>query len=96
MRASIRGVDLYFDVNGMGLAPDGDRMVERPVLFLLHGGPGGDHASFKSRVANLVLSVTAPSFRFMDEARRLLAAVRGFLTGDPFGDLPASVTRTGD
>ena len=28
-------------------------MVERPVLFLLHGGPGGDHASFKSQLGEL-------------------------------------------
>ena len=145
MRASIRGAELYFDVDGMGLVPDRDHMVERPVLFLLHGGPGGDHVSFKKstsalrdvaqlvfidhrgsgrsgpcdpesqtleenvhdvdalrehlglgrisvlggsyggmvaqgyavaypdRVANLILTVTAPSFRFMDEAKRILA-----------------------
>ena len=53
MRARIRGVELYFDVDGMGLVPDGGRMVERPVLFLLHGGPGGDHVSFKRDVAAL-------------------------------------------
>lgn len=142
MRARIRGTELYFDVDGAALVPDGDRMVERPVLFLLHGGPGGDHVPFKSssaaltdvaqlvyvdhrgcgrsgpadpatctldnniddldalrehlglerisvlgssyggmvalgyvlrypqRVANLVLVCTAPSFRFIDDARR--------------------------
>jgi proline iminopeptidase len=48
MRARIRDTEIYFDVDGMGLAPDGDRMVERPVLFMLHGGPGGDHAGFKA------------------------------------------------
>jgi len=53
MKASIRGTELYFDVDGMGLVPDGDRMRERPVLFLLHGGPGGEHGSFKSTVAEL-------------------------------------------
>jgi proline iminopeptidase len=53
VRARIRETELYFDVDGMGLVPDGDRMVERPVLFLLHGGPGGDHSSFKSQVAAL-------------------------------------------
>ena len=37
----------------MGLVPEGDRMTERPVLFLLHGGPGGDHASFKTQLAPL-------------------------------------------
>ena len=28
-------------------------MVERPVVFLLHGGPGGDHASYKTNTAAL-------------------------------------------
>jgi proline iminopeptidase len=145
MRARIRGTEIYFDVDGMGLTPDAGRMVERPVLFLLHGGPGGDHASFKKqlgelrdiaqlvfidhrgsgrsaagdpethtlenniddvdalrdylgleriavlgssyggmvaqgyairypqRVSNLVLSVTAPSYRFMDDAKQIIA-----------------------
>lgn len=53
MRAKIRGTEIYFDVDGAGLVPEGDKMVERPVLFLLHGGPGGDHASFKSSSAAL-------------------------------------------
>ncbi|MSR56182.1 MAG: alpha/beta fold hydrolase [Planctomycetaceae bacterium] len=48
MRARLRDTEIYFDVDGAGLTPDGSRMVERPTLFLLHGGPGGDHASFKS------------------------------------------------
>lgn len=53
MRARVRGTELYFDVDGMGLVPDGGVMRERPVLFLLHGGPGGDHAGFKSAAAAL-------------------------------------------
>lgn len=145
MKAKIRGTEIYFDIDGMGLVPDGDRMVERPVVFLLHGGPGGDHSSFKTqcaelrevaqlvyvdhrgsgrsdrddpeswtlenniddidalrehlglpritllgssyggmvaqgyairypeRLANLILCVTAPSFRFLDEAKRNIA-----------------------
>ncbi|MDB5370582.1 MAG: prolyl aminopeptidase [Roseomonas sp.] len=47
MRARIRGTEIYFDVEGMGLVPDGPRMRERPVAFVLHGGPGGDHSGFK-------------------------------------------------
>lgn len=53
MRARVRGTELYFDVDGMGLVPDGNVMRERPVLFLLHGGPGGDHVGFKSTAAAL-------------------------------------------
>lgn len=47
MRAKIRETEIYFDVEGMGLVPDGPRMRERPVAFVLHGGPGGDHSGFK-------------------------------------------------
>jgi len=54
MRAKVRDTEIYFDVDGLGHVPDGDHMTERPLLFLLHGGPGGDHASFKSQAtANL-------------------------------------------
>jgi proline iminopeptidase len=47
MRARIRDTEIFFDVEGAALVPDGPRMVERPTAFLLHGGPGGDHSGFK-------------------------------------------------
>jgi proline iminopeptidase len=47
MRARVRDTELFFDVEGASLVPDGPRMVERPIAFLLHGGPGGDHTGFK-------------------------------------------------
>jgi len=47
MRAKIRDTEIYFDVEGAGLVPDGPRMKEKPVAFLIHGGPGADHTSFK-------------------------------------------------
>src|SRR5882757_10841296 len=47
MRAKVRGTEIYFDVEGMGLVPDGDVMRERPTAFLIHGGPGSDHTGFK-------------------------------------------------
>src|SRR3954454_4772359 len=53
MRAKIRDTEIYFDIDGAGLVPDGRRMTERPVAFLLHGGPGGDHSGFKSGFAPL-------------------------------------------
>jgi pimeloyl-ACP methyl ester carboxylesterase len=49
MRVDIGGgVRLYVDVDGLGLVPEADRMVERPTVILLHGGPGMDHSTFKS------------------------------------------------
>jgi|TARA_B110000495_G_C22955202_1_gene559593 proline iminopeptidase len=53
MHARLEGADIYFDVDGMGLVAEPDRMVERPIVFLLHGGPGGDHSSFKSGMSEL-------------------------------------------
>lgn len=47
MHLSVNGVRLYFDVEGPGLVPDGDRMRPRPTLILLHGGPGADHSGYK-------------------------------------------------
>jgi proline iminopeptidase len=47
MRLPINGTELYFDVEGAGLVPDGPEMRERPVILALHGGPGFDHAYFK-------------------------------------------------
>jgi proline iminopeptidase len=47
MKAALRNTEIYFDIAGMQLAPAGDDFIERPVLFLLHGGPGGDHLGFK-------------------------------------------------
>lgn len=48
MRIDIGGTKLFVDVDGMGLVPDGETMVERPTLILLHGGPGMDHSIFKA------------------------------------------------
>jgi proline iminopeptidase len=53
MRAHIRDTEIFFDVDGAGLVPDGPRMCERPTAFLIHGGPGSDHTSLKARYCAL-------------------------------------------
>ena len=53
MLAKVRDTELYFDIDGMGLVPEGDQMIERPILFLLHGGPGSDHSAFKDTISEL-------------------------------------------
>lgn len=47
MKAFVNGANIYFDVEGMQLVPDGPRMKENPVCFVVHGGPGGDHTIYK-------------------------------------------------
>lgn len=46
MFASVNGIKLFFDVEGLQYVPDGPKMREKPVCFVLHGGPGGDHCNF--------------------------------------------------
>ena len=47
MRAKIRDTELFFDVEGSGLIIDGSRVREKPVFFVIHGGPGVDHTTCK-------------------------------------------------
>jgi pimeloyl-ACP methyl ester carboxylesterase len=47
MFVQVNGARLYVDVEGMGLVPRGPRMVEKPTVILLHGGPGFDHTNYK-------------------------------------------------
>ncbi|WOH65589.1 alpha/beta hydrolase [Bradyrhizobium sp. BWA-3-5] len=47
MYVSVNGVRLFFDVEGAKLVPDGPVMREKPVLLMLHGGPGFDHSIYK-------------------------------------------------
>ncbi len=53
MHASVRGTRIYFDIEGLGLVPDGPSMRERPVAMVIHGGPGGDHSGFKPGMSKL-------------------------------------------
>jgi proline iminopeptidase len=53
MFAAVRGTRLYFDIEGAGLVPDGDRMRERPAAMVIHGGPGGEHSGFKPAMSPL-------------------------------------------
>jgi len=46
LRAKVNGATIFFDVCGMQYEPDGARMAEKPVTFVLHGGPGMDHTYF--------------------------------------------------
>ena len=53
MKARIRDTEIYFDVDGAGLRSDGGAMREKPVAFVIHGGPGSDHTGFRAPFAPL-------------------------------------------
>jgi proline iminopeptidase len=53
MKAKIRDTEIYFDIAGMQLEPVKNDLLEKSVLFLLHGGPGGDHLRFKQHSLEL-------------------------------------------
>ena len=47
MHVLVNGVQLFFDVEGPQLVPDGPRMRQRPTVLFLHGGPGADHSHYR-------------------------------------------------
>lgn len=53
MQVSVNGVRLFVDIDGAELVPDGPQMKARPVILLLHGGPGQDHTGFKAELSSL-------------------------------------------
>jgi pimeloyl-ACP methyl ester carboxylesterase len=44
MHIEINGAPIFFDTVGAKLSAEGDTMVERPSLLVMHGGPGFDHS----------------------------------------------------
>ena len=51
--AQVNGTEIFFDIEGAGLVPDGEVMKQRDVCFVLHGGPCMDHTYFKPYLSPL-------------------------------------------
>lgn len=69
MRAKIRDTEIYFDVEGSSLVPDGPRMREKPIAFVIHGGPGADHTSYKPTFSPLSLKLQLVYFDHRGQGR---------------------------
>jgi proline iminopeptidase len=69
MRAAIRDTEIFFDIEGCGLVPDGATMRERPVAFAIHGGPGGDHSGFKPGYTALTAAMQLVYFDHRGQGR---------------------------
>jgi proline iminopeptidase len=50
VKVAVRGADLFFDVDGVKVVPDGPWMRDRPTVILLHTGPGADHSLYKEHI----------------------------------------------
>jgi len=53
MKAKVNGTEIFYDVEGTGLAVTPSGMVEKPVCVILHGGPGGDHSAYRPWLSEL-------------------------------------------
>jgi proline iminopeptidase len=47
MFVDVNGARLFFDTVGSKFVVDGERMIERPNLIVMHGGPGFDHSTLR-------------------------------------------------
>ncbi|MFF2853406.1 MULTISPECIES: alpha/beta fold hydrolase [unclassified Peribacillus] len=57
MFAKVNGTRIYFDVEGAELVPEGNSWRKKPVCFVIHGGPGGEHIGFKPFLTPLSASM---------------------------------------
>jgi proline iminopeptidase len=89
MRATLRDTELYFDVEGMGLVPDGARMRERPVAMLVHGGPGSDHTGFKPAFSPLALRMQLVYFDQRGHGRSARGDARRYTMDESVEDMEA-------
>ncbi|MBW4691636.1 MAG: alpha/beta hydrolase [Lyngbya sp. HA4199-MV5] len=89
MRAKIRDTEIYFDIEGAGLVPDGKRMREKPVAFLIHGGPGADHTSFKPTLSPLSRKMQLVYFDHRGQGRSARGAKETYTLDNNVEDMEA-------
>ena len=69
MKATLRGTEIFFDIDGAGWVPDGPELRQRPVAFAIHGGPGGDHTGFKPLYGALTRAMQVVYFDHRGQGR---------------------------
>lgn len=89
MRAKIRDTKIYFDIEGAALVPDGDRMQEKPIAFMIHGGPGGDHTSYKPTFSPLSQKLQLVYFDHRGQGRSARGAKESYTLENNVEDMEA-------
>jgi pimeloyl-ACP methyl ester carboxylesterase len=57
VKAAVNGVELFFDVEGAKVRPDGPWMRDSPTVILLPTGPGMDHSLYREHVGPALAEV---------------------------------------
>jgi proline iminopeptidase len=89
MFAAVRGTRIYFDVEGVGLVPDGTTMRERPVAMVIHGGPGSDHSGFKPGFSPLAARMQLIYFDHRGQGRSDRGDPTSYTLGENVEDMEA-------
>lgn len=71
MKAKIRDTEIFFDVLGEAIEYKDNIVHEKPVMFCVHGGPGGDHSAFKKYCGQLQHDVQLILFDHRGSGRSL-------------------------
>jgi len=70
VHVAVNGTQLWFDVDGCALIPDGSTMRRRPTLVLVHGGPGSyDHSYLKPYFSTLTSDAQVVYLDLRDHGR---------------------------
>jgi proline iminopeptidase len=89
MRARIRDTEIYFDVEGAGLVPDGPQMREKRPAFIIHGGPGSDHSGLKPAFAPLAEKLQLIYFDHRGQGRSARGDKRSYMLDENVEDMEA-------
>src|SRR6185437_12860036 len=89
MRAKLRDTELFFDIDGAALVPEGSQMRERPTAFIIHGGPGVDHTSLKIRYGELTKRMQLVYFDHRGHGRSARGDPRTYTLDENVEDMEA-------
>jgi proline iminopeptidase len=89
VRARLRDTEIYFDVVGSGLVPDEEQMRERPVAFIIHGGPGSDHSDLKASLGPLSDTMQLVFFDHRGQGRSARGDVSRYVLDENVADMEA-------
>jgi proline iminopeptidase len=89
MLARIRDTEIFFDIDGAALVPDGAAMRERPTAFLIHGGPGVDHSGLKARYGALAEKMQLVYFDHRGQGRSARGEVQKYTLDENVEDMEA-------